>query len=508
MYDMTECISFSLCLYHLPQLNIPWLITSPDMSLASTLLGDLSSDEGSEAEDIQIHNSNDNKQTDTVDALIKNEDLTGTYGLQMDKYAPILELLQHLVVELKSEENFSKLANRPDLIRKANETLEESRDSIRSIYTFIKIRYKPIWPDLDTLIPNPINFAKVIVVVKGGIDTVSSKNEQLSTFLKKDEILGLSVSASSTVESSTEQRDSEILQVIVPACKLLIKFSDAISIVETFLTKAAHLLTPNVTAIVGPQVSAQLLATLGLDGLIKTPACNLPNFGANDSATNAHATKVKKGFIYYCELVQSVSADYKKQAMRQISAKVVLAARIDYSQSGSERDDKFGKKWHDEVATKLEKLQAPPDNHQIKPLPKPVDKKSSRRAGRRFRKQKEKMRMSKLEEAKNKMPFYKAEDTQMDAFGNEIGLGMASKFASSKGAYTNLTITESHRPHITKGLAQKLDRFLSPNTTHHESKLISLLGTTNGTQPVNIEKKEVLERPAKIRKIEDSQNIK
>jgi len=475
------------------------------MSLANTLLGDISSDDESDIDDNQIENTNDSKSMNLVQASTSDGRLAHIDNSLCHKYMPMLKSLQNLDAELNSEVSFSTLANKLDLITKANEILGKSRDSIRSIHTFIKIRYKPIWSDLDTLIPNPINFAKVIMVVKDDIDSVSSKGEELSTFLKKDEILGLTVSASSMVELPTEQRNSEIIEVIIPACKLLTDFSDGIEIVEAFLTKAAYLLTPNVTALVGPHIAAQLLATLGLDGLIKTPACNLPNLGANDSATGVHSTRIKRGFIYNCELVQSVSMDYRKQAMRQVSAKVILAARIDFSQRGSAKEDRFGKEWYNEIASKLEKIQAPPENHQMKPLPKPVDKKSAKRAGRRFRKQKEKMKMSKLEEAKNKMPFYKAEDTEMDEFGNEIGLGMASKFSSSKGAYRNLSIADTHRPQITKGLAQKLESFIPANTEHQSSKLVSLL-ESNDKASYNTANTEMSERPKKIRKIEDGRN--
>ena len=153
------------------------------MSLANTLLGDISSDDESDIDDNQIENTNDSKSMNLVQASTSDGRLAHIDNSLCHKYMPMLKSLQNLVAELNSEVSFTTLANKLDLITKANEILGKSRDCIRSIHTFTKIRYKPIWSDLDTLIPNPINFAKVIMVVKDDIDSFSSKCEELSTFL-------------------------------------------------------------------------------------------------------------------------------------------------------------------------------------------------------------------------------------------------------------------------------------------------------------------------------------
>lgn len=341
-------------------------------------------------------------------------------------YCPAVGQVKQMLRELNTEECLD-----PSFLSEANSVMERALDSISSIHSFIKLNYKPVWPDLEALVKNPVNFAHVIAVIGDDVAQVGG-SDQLELFLKKDEVLALKMSASLMQRKHLGSTlDRHRLDLVQEACQLILTLSDARKQVGQFVATRAGTLAPNITAIVGSSTTAQILSLYGLDGLVKTPACNLASLGVNNSAVGAGIRN--KGYIYECELVRSVPEDYKKQAIRLVAAKLALAARVDYANRGN-GDSGFGEKCHREILAKLDKLQAPPDNQRIKPLAKPIDKKSSRRAGRRFRKQKERMRMSEVEKAKNRVVFGDREQTLMDSYGEEVGLGMAGKF-SSDGAY-------------------------------------------------------------------------
>ena len=67
------------------------------MSLANTLLGDLSSDDESEIDDNQVENSNDSKSMNLVQASTSDGRLAHTGNSLCHKYVPMLKSLQNLV---------------------------------------------------------------------------------------------------------------------------------------------------------------------------------------------------------------------------------------------------------------------------------------------------------------------------------------------------------------------------------------------------------------------------
>ncbi|GME78522.1 unnamed protein product [Ambrosiozyma monospora] len=360
--------------------------------------------------------------------MVKN-DLSDVTSVR--KYSLVLPKLKSLLRKLDTIKNTD-----PDMIDRemendflfdANNNLADIKTEISEVFSFVKSYYKPIWPDLEDLVKNPIDYAQVVKIIKDNVFLVSNNSKILENVLKKEEILGLTMSASLVSQQPKPQFEENYMKLILEACDIILELNSSRQMIRDFVTERAKSIAPNVTAIIGPSVTAQLISSYGLENLCKTPACNLPSVGVNNSASRAAQIGPRnKGYLYYSDLVQSVAEEFRVQAMRMVSGKVILASRIDYSQREStQSDDSNGQKWKKEITNKLEKLQAPPDQSKSKPLPKPIDQKSKKRGGRRFRKLKERMAMSELAKAQNKMAFGKEEETRMDAFGEEIGLGMA-----------------------------------------------------------------------------------
>ena len=141
------------------------------------------------------------------------------------------------------------------------------------------------------------------------------------------------------------------------------------------------------------------------------------------------------GFIYQCDLVQSIPEEYRLKAQRTVSAKCVLAVRMDINKSNM--DGGYGEQLYGELEKKLEKLTEPPPTKVTKALPVPTEGPKKRRGGQRCvcrtcrrllmwhsaRKAKEQYATSELQKLRNRMRFGEQEEEDM-GIDESIGLGM------------------------------------------------------------------------------------
>lgn len=381
---------------------------------------DSSGEEGNDVKEVQeatvveqsVEKDND---TPTSDDLTLADEIT-THSSLKDKVRPMLQQIEEF-----SAQRIDKKTE-CDFLVSANDTSLEITNEQTQIHDFIKEKYSKRFPELESIIPLPLDFAKVIIVLQNSLDV---DPEKLS-FIGKEKILVLTISALQAKERSVTLTDQE-LDSIVRACNLVLQLNDFKLRIEEYLSSRLAVFAPNLTAIVGPHTAAEFMSiTGGLTELAKTPACNVAALGNKRVVaigSGQHGIR-QQGFLYHSELVQNVIPDLRKQAMRITAGKVILAARIDFS--ASIPDGSQGKKWRQEILEKIEMLEEPPDVVATKALPVPVDRKANKRGGRRYRKLKQKFEMSDLRKAQDRVVFGQQEKTITDAFGDQVGLGMLS----------------------------------------------------------------------------------
>ena len=231
-----------------------------------------------------------------------------------------------------------------------------------------------------------------------------------------------------TVEATTSRgRDltEAELQRILRACEMTLSLDRAKKILTDYVQSRMNLFAPNLTALIGSLTAAQLLNFAGgLTGLAKTPACNLPPLGSKKQSQTGFATNVgvrQQGFLYHSPIIRGIPSDLKRQAMRIVAAKVVLAARVDRVHNSP--DGSNGEQLKMDCLDRLEKLTEPPPNKGPRALPAPDDKPSRKRGGRRARKAKEQTAMTDLRKAQNRMAFGK-EEKEVGYAETTKGLGM------------------------------------------------------------------------------------
>jgi len=194
------------------------------------------------------------------------------------------------------------------------------------------------------------------------------------------------------------------------------------------------LFAPNTSAIIGSSTAAQLIGFAGgLTGLAKTPSCNLAALGSKHRSTMlaTNVTIRQQGFLFNSPIIKAIPNDLKKQAMRIVSGKVVLAARVDRVHESP--DGALGEQLKEEIIKRLDKLTEPPPNKGPRALPAPDDKPARKRGGRRVRKAKEATAMTDLRKAQNRMAFNRVEDEVGFGTGESTqGLGMIGQQDSGK----------------------------------------------------------------------------
>lgn len=128
--------------------------------------------------------------------------------------------------------------------------------------------------------------------------------------------------------------------------------------------------------------------------------------GFSTTAVMPHA-----GFIFFHPIVQSLPPDLRQKAARIISGKCTLAARADSLHSAL--DGSIGESLANQIKQKIDKMLEPPPVKDKKALPKPLDKASKKRGGKRARKLKERLGMTELRKRQNRMNFGELQEDVM-----------------------------------------------------------------------------------------------
>ncbi|KAK3299078.1 uncharacterized protein B0H64DRAFT_387060 [Chaetomium fimeti] len=364
-------------------------------------------------------------------------DVRAVAGL-MKTLTPVLEKIAHYQSQpAEAIDNVGSVEDHPEyhLLTQSNSLSTQIDNEIVLVHKFIRDHYSVRFPELETLITNPLEYAKAVAILGNGpMDSESIKSLQTST----NNPLGLTLKSVLdgpslmivTVEATTSKgqaMSAEQLQRVVQACEMVIALDRAKKTLTEYVQSRMNIFAPNLTALIGSLTAAQLLNQAGgLTGLSKAPACNLPAWGSKKQASAALATNVgirHQGFIFQSPVIRTIPSDIKKQAIKMFANKIVMCARTDCFHQF--RDGSEGERLKDECLDRLDKLQQKPLSKGARALPAPDDKPSRKRGGRRARKAKEATAVTELAKAQNRVAFNKEEQEVGYGAGDSTrGMGM------------------------------------------------------------------------------------
>ncbi|MCJ1403584.1 U4/U6-U5 snRNP complex subunit prp31 [Xylographa trunciseda] len=402
---------------------------------------------------------------DNEEKAVEDMDLRGYGDVKivahlMDKLEPVLRQIKHYQSQPTSKTiDVGSIEDNPEyhLLTQSNTLSTLIDNEIMLVHKFIRDHYSTRFPALETLITNPLDYTKAVAIIGNGpmdnIKEIAQKADNIVGTTLKSILDGPSlmvVTVEGTTSSGRDLSPSELKTVIV-ACEMNLSLDRAKKVLTDYVQSRMNLFAPNLTALIGSLTAAQLLNFAGgLTGLAKTPACNLPPLGSKKQSQTGFATNVgvrQQGFLYHSPIISSIPNDLKRQAMRIVSAKVILAARVDRVHSSP--DGSNGEQLKQDCLDRLEKLTEPPPNKGPRALPAPDDKPSRKRGGRRARKAKEATAMTDLRKAQNRMAFGKEEKEVGYGTGEGTkGLGMIGQ--ANEGRIRSLQIDQRTKAKLSK----------------------------------------------------------
>ncbi|URD92862.1 U4 U6 small nuclear ribonucleoprotein [Musa troglodytarum] len=387
-------------------------------SLADSFLADLD-----ELSDNEAHPDDED-----LDAAVMEEDVDGDM--------PDIETLNY--DDLDSVSKLQKTQRYNDIMQKVDDALEKGTDisihgivleddpeyqlivdcnalsvdienEIIIIHNFIRDKYRLKFPELESLVHHPIDYARVVKKIGNEVDLTLV---DLDGLLPSAIIMVVSVTASTT---SGKPLSEESLQKTIDACDRALALDLAKKKVLHFVESRMGYIAPNLSAIAGTAVAAKLMGIAGgLSALAKMPACNVQLLGSKKKTLAGFSTATSQfrvGYLEQTEIFQSTPPSLRTRACRLLAAKSTLAARVD-----SIRGDPTGKTGRDlreEIRKKIEKWQEPPPAKQPKPLPVPDSDPKKKRGGRRLRKMKERYAVTDMRKLANRMQFGVPEESSL-----------------------------------------------------------------------------------------------
>lgn len=381
------------------------------------------------------------KEFEVNKQINQNYQLKGHYSYEeLKKISKIFPLEQELNLHLKQytedeNKNYDEFISfeennghteHYDFIIDINQLTLIIENEITLFYVFLKKQYNRIFDELETLVSNSVDYSKVILIIKQDLENTKQYQDELKQLLSNEKVLLLTMAAfqQSKKVIKVEKQEMETIENI---CKVIIKLDELKKKIISFISQKITKFAPNIKYILGSFVTSKLLCKVGsLKQLALTPPCNLSVIGSKELSSKNKIISTKKtkcGYLQECELMNSIPNDLFSSVIRIISAKVILAARIDLSKSYPSGE--MGLKFYNEIKQKIQKLLDPPMIRPVKTLPIPIEEKSKKRGGKRARKYKEMFQVSELKKAQNRMAFLKEEAFVVDSFGEVIGLGMS-----------------------------------------------------------------------------------
>ncbi|KAL7083573.1 hypothetical protein ACP275_14G172700 [Erythranthe tilingii] len=292
-------------------------------------------------------------------------------------------------------------------------------NEISIIHGFIRDKYRSKFPELESLVHHPIDYARVVKKIGNEVDLTLV---DLQGLLPSAIVMVVSVTASTTCGKPLPEH---VLHKTIDACDRALSLDSARGKVLAFVESRMEIIAPNLCAVVGSAVAAKLMVTAGgLPELAKLRPCNVRLLGAKRESLAGFSKEFRVGYVEETELYKGTPPLLRNRACRVIASKATLAARVD--SAGTDSSGKDGRKFRAEIEKSIEKWQEAPPAKRPKPLPVPNSEPKKKRGGRRLMKKKEKYGMTEIRKLANRMEFGVAEESSLgDGIGQ--GYGMLGK---------------------------------------------------------------------------------
>jgi len=260
------------------------------------------------------------------------------------------------------------------LVVQSNKHLASLTEELGRAHGILATAYKPKFPELEELLPNYVQYKNAVRCIGNEMD-LTRVNEELNQLLNSNQIITISVSASTTAGRPLTAEEMAKVNDAANYMEELLGVQDEL---VTFVEQSMEALAPSICALIGPSTAAKLLGLAGgLAELTKIPACNLQVMGqvkqnaASRAGLSTANVQQHFGILAECDLVRSAPKPLQKKALKLVASKLALAARFDQVNvdTGRKRSASTGLQFRNEIEQKFEKLQEPDKAPVLRALP-------------------------------------------------------------------------------------------------------------------------------------------
>jgi len=305
----------------------------------------------------------------------------------------------------------------------SNNLLLEIDSQIFNLYNLIRDKYCKKFPELESIIQDPIEYARVVKKIGNETDITVIDGLNLAPAI----LMVVSITASTT--SGKLPLSEQDLADTIHACDYVLALDSSKKRVLDLLEARMGYIAPNLSVIVGVTVAAKLIVAVGgLSSLAYTPSYNVKLVGSVKKE-NIGFSNVKTcllGYLEETEIYRSSRPSLKRCIGAVLPNKAVLAARMDLTKG--DPTGKWGRDTLDTIRETIEKLQEPPPAARLaKPLPVPVldhySSKKKKRGGQRQRNSKKRYGITETRKLANRVQFGVPEESYLGAgYGKGYGI--------------------------------------------------------------------------------------
>ena len=280
-----------------------------------------------------------------------------------------------------------KVAQKRDLlVIQAIRAIDDIDKTINLFAARLREWYSIHFPELDDLVADHLNYAKIVLAVGDKSELSVSKLREVGLGSGKSERIAEVAKKSIGAELS----DFDIKQ-IQSLAQTMINLNELRSRLTEYIGKVMVEVAPNITELVGPLLGARLLSLAGsLENLAKMPASTIQVLGAEKALFRALRTggrPPKHGIIFQYPEIHSAPRWQRGKIARALATKLAIAAKADYF-TGRYIADRLKKELIERIE-EIKKLYPKPPKRAEAPKEerrrskRRVSKKKFRRGGRR-----------------------------------------------------------------------------------------------------------------------------
>jgi nucleolar protein 56 len=226
----------------------------------------------------------------------------------------------------------------------------------KDINTFaMRVREWYSWhfPELYKVIPDNIQYARLVRLVKDKATLTDESIDMLNTVLL-DEDKAKDVLDAARSSMGTDVSPIDLVNIEMFASRV-VSLAEYRANLHNYLVSKMNAVAPNLAALIGEQVGARLISHAGsLTSLAKYPASTVQILGAEKALFRALKTKGKTpkyGLLYHSTFIGRAKAKNKGRISRYLANKCSIASRMDCFADNA--TDVFGKKLRDQVEERL-----------------------------------------------------------------------------------------------------------------------------------------------------------